>query len=190
MKVCWCTQRSQLAVPPAATAQGSRHQEDSRWQALTRCRAYCLPGRLGKRRSLRSPATLIADHSRWRDVAQRHCPFLRPATPAASAQAQAQGADSIGTHQQEQQQRWRRLSPSPSPQPPSPAADMSAALSLDNIRSSLIRQEDTIIFSLIERSQVGGRPPGGGAKGWDGAGCTVNAKLWMMQEKDRGRRDG
>jgi chorismate mutase len=31
--------------------------------------------------------------------------------------------------------------------------DMSQALSLDNIRSSLIRQEDTIIFSFIERAQ-------------------------------------
>lgn len=34
-----------------------------------------------------------------------------------------------------------------------PAQDMSAALSLDNIRSSLIRQEDTIIFAFIERAQ-------------------------------------
>ena len=31
--------------------------------------------------------------------------------------------------------------------------DKSMALSLANIRGSLIRQEDTIIFSLIERSQ-------------------------------------
>lgn len=31
--------------------------------------------------------------------------------------------------------------------------DMSSALSLANIRSSLIRQEDTIIFSFIERAQ-------------------------------------
>ena len=31
--------------------------------------------------------------------------------------------------------------------------DRSMALSLANIRGSLIRQEDTIIFSLIERSQ-------------------------------------
>lgn len=30
---------------------------------------------------------------------------------------------------------------------------MSKALSLDNIRSSLIRQEDTIIFNFIERAQ-------------------------------------
>ncbi|GLC42678.1 hypothetical protein PLESTB_001126400 [Pleodorina starrii] len=33
------------------------------------------------------------------------------------------------------------------------ARDMSSALSLANIRSSLIRQEDTIIFSFIERAQ-------------------------------------
>jgi chorismate mutase len=33
------------------------------------------------------------------------------------------------------------------------ARDMSPALSLDNIRSSLIRQEDTIIFNFIERAQ-------------------------------------
>lgn len=32
-------------------------------------------------------------------------------------------------------------------------SDLSAALSLANIRQSLIRQEDTIIFSLIERAQ-------------------------------------
>lgn len=31
--------------------------------------------------------------------------------------------------------------------------DLSSALSLDNVRQSLIRQEDTIIFSLIERAQ-------------------------------------
>ena len=32
-------------------------------------------------------------------------------------------------------------------------SDLSTALSLANIRQSLIRQEDTIIFSLIERAQ-------------------------------------
>ena len=37
--------------------------------------------------------------------------------------------------------------------PASTAQDMSDTLSLQNIRSSLIRQEDTIIFSLIERAQ-------------------------------------
>lgn len=30
---------------------------------------------------------------------------------------------------------------------------MSVSLSLDNIRSTLIRQEDTIVFSFIERAQ-------------------------------------
>ncbi len=30
---------------------------------------------------------------------------------------------------------------------------MSGTLSLENIRSSLIRQEDTIIFNIIERAQ-------------------------------------
>ena len=34
-----------------------------------------------------------------------------------------------------------------------PSADLSKVLSLDNIRQTLIRQEDTIIFSLIERAQ-------------------------------------
>ena len=53
---------------------------------------------------------------------------------------------------------------SSSPAPPSPATaaaaasalglvDESGALSLANVRASLIRQEDTIIFSLIERAQ-------------------------------------
>jgi hypothetical protein len=37
--------------------------------------------------------------------------------------------------------------------------DQSAALSLDNIRQSLIRQEDTIIFSLIERAQFAANSP-------------------------------
>jgi hypothetical protein len=33
------------------------------------------------------------------------------------------------------------------------STDLSDRLSLDNIRASLIRQEDSIIFSLIERAQ-------------------------------------
>ena len=33
------------------------------------------------------------------------------------------------------------------------SADLSSALALDNIRQTLIRQEDTIIFLLIERAQ-------------------------------------
>ncbi|BDA47666.1 Chorismate mutase 1, chloroplastic [Coccomyxa sp. Obi] len=37
--------------------------------------------------------------------------------------------------------------------------DQSASLSLDNIRQSLIRQEDTIIFSLIERAQFAANQP-------------------------------
>ena len=36
---------------------------------------------------------------------------------------------------------------------------MSDTLSLQNIRSSLIRQEDTIIFSLIERAQFARNDP-------------------------------
>ena len=36
---------------------------------------------------------------------------------------------------------------------------MSDTLSLQNIRSSLIRQEDTIIFSLIERAQFARNQP-------------------------------
>merc|ERR1712079_345172 len=36
---------------------------------------------------------------------------------------------------------------------PQRAQDLSQQLSLENIRSSLIRQEDSIIFSLIERAQ-------------------------------------
>ena len=37
--------------------------------------------------------------------------------------------------------------------------DRSSALSLANIRGSLIRQEDTIIFSLIERAQFSVNAP-------------------------------
>ena len=33
--------------------------------------------------------------------------------------------------------------------------DMTESITLDNIRSALIRQEDTILFNLIERSQFG-----------------------------------
>jgi chorismate mutase len=36
---------------------------------------------------------------------------------------------------------------------PAAEADLSSALSLANIRQTLIRLEDTIIFSLIERAQ-------------------------------------
>jgi hypothetical protein len=35
---------------------------------------------------------------------------------------------------------------------------MSESLKLDNVRSTLIRQEDTIIFSLIERAQFALNP--------------------------------
>ena len=41
----------------------------------------------------------------------------------------------------------------------SDSLDHSTALSLDNIRQSLIRQEDTIIFSLIERAQFAANEP-------------------------------
>lgn len=41
----------------------------------------------------------------------------------------------------------------------SDSLDHSTALSLDNIRQSLIRQEDTIIFSLIERAQFAANAP-------------------------------
>jgi len=46
-------------------------------------------------------------------------------------------------------------------QPPSqsPEADLSSALSLANIRQTLIRLEDTIIFSLIERAQFARNEP-------------------------------
>ena len=48
-------------------------------------------------------------------------------------------------------------SPSPSPSATASSAlglvDESGALSLANVRASLIRQEDTIVFSLIERAQ-------------------------------------
>jgi chorismate mutase len=36
---------------------------------------------------------------------------------------------------------------------------MSNTITLDNIRTTLIRQEDTIIFNLIERAQFALNPP-------------------------------
>ena len=39
-----------------------------------------------------------------------------------------------------------------------PAFDYKESLSLENIRSALIRQEETIIFSLIERGQFATNP--------------------------------
>jgi chorismate mutase len=39
------------------------------------------------------------------------------------------------------------------------SADLSSALSLANIRQTLIRLEDTIIFSLIERAQFARNEP-------------------------------
>jgi hypothetical protein len=56
---------------------------------------------------------------------------------------------------------------------------MSSSLTLDNIRSSLIRQEDSIIFNFIERAQFAANPvvyqaggvqvPGkGGSHSWQG----------------------
>lgn len=40
-----------------------------------------------------------------------------------------------------------------------PSLDRSANLSLSNIRHTLIRQEDTIIYSILERAQVDQIPP-------------------------------
>jgi monofunctional chorismate mutase len=39
------------------------------------------------------------------------------------------------------------------------SVDLSSTISLDNIRQSLIRQEDTIIFSIIERAQFARNAP-------------------------------
>ncbi len=47
----------------------------------------------------------------------------------------------------------------PEPAQPAVQLDRSGALSLDNIRQALIRQEDSIIFSLIERSQFARNSP-------------------------------
>ncbi|KAF8062653.1 CM1 [Scenedesmus sp. PABB004] len=66
--------------------------------------------------------------------------------PRAVADAAASASSSAQQQQQQQQQQ----------QPAGGgggARDMSASLSLANIRSSLIRQEDSIIFTLIERAQ-------------------------------------
>ncbi|WIA41210.1 hypothetical protein OEZ86_004825 [Tetradesmus obliquus] len=56
-------------------------------------------------------------------------------------------------------------SPAAATAPTPGARDMSASLTLPNIRSSLIRQEDSIIFTLIERAQFAQNPlvyqPGG-----------------------------
>lgn len=41
----------------------------------------------------------------------------------------------------------------------SESVDLSSALELPNVRESLIRQEDTIIFSIIERAQFAANSP-------------------------------
>lgn len=61
-------------------------------------------------------------------------------------------ATSVATQQQESTEVARLLERTES-------VDRSNVLSLDNIRQSLIRQEDSIIFSLIERSQFAHNQP-------------------------------
>jgi hypothetical protein len=62
---------------------------------------------------------------------------------------------------------------------------MSSSLTLDNIRSSLIRQEDSIIFNFIERAQFAANPvvyqAGGVQVPGKGAGCSCKdrpSSLW------------
>lgn len=58
----------------------------------------------------------------------------------------------VASPQQQQQAAADAASP-PAPALGPPEADLSSALSLANIRQTLIRLEDTIIFNLIERAQ-------------------------------------
>jgi hypothetical protein len=76
---------------------------------------------------------------------------------------------------------------------------MSQTLTLSNIRSSLIRQEDTIIFQLIERAQYArnspvyvseGVPVPGGPRCWRGPACGVwygvgaaGCRRWWQPER-------
>ncbi|KAI8472908.1 MAG: chorismate mutase [Monoraphidium minutum] len=60
--------------------------------------------------------------------------------------------------------------------------DMSSTLSLANIRSSLIRQEDTIIFQLIERAQFARNNPVYVAEGVPVPGYDVSGRRYSLLE--------
>jgi len=71
-----------------------------------------------------------------------------------------------------------------------PSQDMSTTLSLANIRNSLIRQEDTIIFNLIERAQFakndvvytsGGIP----VPGFDRSGRRYSLLEYVLREQEQ-----
>ncbi|KIZ03964.1 hypothetical protein MNEG_3998 [Monoraphidium neglectum] len=68
--------------------------------------------------------------------------------------------------------------------------DMSKTLSLANIRSSLIRQEDTIIFQLIERAQFARNTPvyvseGVPVPGYDRSGRRYSLLEYVLRETEQ-----
>lgn len=70
--------------------------------------------------------------------------------------------------------------------------DLSGALSLSNIRDTLIRLEDTIIFALIERSQFARneavyQKPGLELPGYRWSGCSLLEYILRETEKTHGR---
>ncbi|GFR42166.1 hypothetical protein Agub_g3018, partial [Astrephomene gubernaculifera] len=78
----------------------------------------------------------------------------------------------------------------PTPAATTNARDMSSALSLANIRSSLIRQEDTIIFSFIERAQFCRNlpvytPDAIPVPGFDRSGRRYSLLEYVLRETER-----
>eukprot|EP00891_Asterochloris_glomerata_P009776 jgi/Astpho2/9776/Aster-03752 len=71
-----------------------------------------------------------------------------------------------------------------------PSADLSKVLSLDNIRQTLIRQEDTIIFSLIERAQFAKNaavyePDAIPVPGFDASGQRYSLLEYLLRETEQ-----
>ena len=79
------------------------------------------------------------------------CPHIEPRSSSSSSVVAAAAA----SEQQQQQQHKSSASAAAA----AGSEDMSQTLTLANIRSSLIRQEDTIIFQLIERAQYARNAP-------------------------------
>lgn len=73
-----------------------------------------------------------------------------------------------------------------------PSRDLSTVLSLSNIRQTLIRLEDTIIFALIERAQfarnsVVYEKPGLELPGYSWSGCSLLEYILRETEQIHGR---
>ncbi|KAK9814496.1 hypothetical protein WJX72_006773 [[Myrmecia] bisecta] len=72
----------------------------------------------------------------------------------------------------------------------SDSVDLSSSLSLDNIRQALIRQEDTIIFSLIERAQFAAndlvyQPDGIPVPGYGQDGRRYSLLEYLLRETEQ-----